>query len=224
MSERLRPQITFANVVSCLALFVALGSGAYAATHMSKNSVGARQLKKNAVTTQKLKNEAVTAAKVKRGTLTGVQVDASTLGTVPQAQSAQSADTLAPSEGWHEVTEFLDGWEGSTPVVGGHPEPVAFYKDKEGVVHLRGEVSEGTPNTVIFRLPPGYRPASGRFVEEPVSCFGGIRCPYETNSVAITGPNFPSPVGDGAVLSPAETENVFLDGISLPRRILRRPR
>ncbi len=29
MSERLRPQITFANVVSCLALFAALGSGAY---------------------------------------------------------------------------------------------------------------------------------------------------------------------------------------------------
>jgi hypothetical protein len=33
-------------------------------------------------------------------------------------------------------------------------------------------------------------------------------------SVLISGPNFPNPVGDGAVLSPAETENVFLDGIT----------
>jgi hypothetical protein len=214
MPERLRPQITFANVVSCLALFVALGSGAYAATHLPKNSVGARQLKKNAVSTAKIKNEAVTAVKVKGGTLTGTQINASTLGTVPRAQSAQSADTLAPPEGWREVTDFLDGWENSMPIVGGHPEPVGFYKDKEGVVHLRGEVSGGSPNTVIFRLPPGFRPAAGSFIEEPVACFGGVRCPYEVNSVAITGPNFPSPVGDGAVLSPAETDNVFLDGIT----------
>ncbi len=213
MPERMRPQITFANVVSCLALFVALGSGAYAATHLPKNSVSAKQLKKNAVSTAKIKNEAVTAAKVKVGTLTGTQINASTLGTVPRAQSAQLADALAPSEGWHEVTDFLDGWEASMPVVGGLPEPVGFYKDKEGVVHLRGEVSEGTGNTVIFRLPPGYRPASGRFIQEPVACFGGVRCPYETNSVVITGPNFPSPLGDGAVFAPAETDNVFLDGI-----------
>ena len=185
-----------------------------AASHLGKNSVGTKQLKKNAVTTTKLKNEAVTAAKVKTGTLTGTQINASTLGTVPRAQSAQSADTLAPSEGWHEVTNFLNGWEDSMPIVGGQPEPAAFYKDKEGVVHLRGEVSLGTPGTVIFRLPPGYRPASGRFIQEPVACFGGVRCPYEVASVLISGPNFPNPVGDGVVLSPAETENVFLDGIT----------
>ena len=210
----MRPKLSYANVMATVAVFIALGGASYAALKLPKNSVGAKQLKKNAVTTAKIKKEAVTAAKVKKGTLTGAQINASTLGTVPRAQSAQTADTLAPSEGWHEVTEFLDGWESSMPVVGGHPEPVAFYKDKEGVVHLRGEVSQGTPNTVIFRLPPGYRPASGRFIQEPVACFGGVRCPYEVNSVAITGPNFPSPVGDGAVLSPAETENVFLDGIT----------
>jgi hypothetical protein len=33
-------------------------------------------------------------------------------------------------------------------------------------------------------------------------------------SVIIAGPNLPHTVGDGAVLSPAETENVFLDGIT----------
>jgi hypothetical protein len=209
----MRPKLSFANVVSVLALFVAIGGTAFA-FHLGKNSIGSRQLKKSAVTTAKVKNEAITAAKVKKGTLTGAQINSSTLGTVPTAQSAQSADTIAPSEGWHEVTEFLHGWESSMPAVGGHPEPVAFYKDKQGIVHFRGEVSQGTPNTAIFRLPPGYRPASGHFIQEPVACFGGVRCPYEVNSVTITGPNFPSPVGDGVVLSPAETQNVFLDGIS----------
>jgi hypothetical protein len=52
--KRLRGKLTFANVVSCLALFVALGGSAYAATQLPKNSVGTKQLKKGAVTPSKL--------------------------------------------------------------------------------------------------------------------------------------------------------------------------
>jgi hypothetical protein len=66
MLARLRPYLTFANVVSLLALFIALGGGAYAMT-LPRNSVGASQLKKNAVTSAKLKNGAVTSAKLKNG-------------------------------------------------------------------------------------------------------------------------------------------------------------
>jgi hypothetical protein len=66
-----RDTVAVANVVSCLGLFVALGSSAVAASPLSKNSVGTKQLKKNAVTTAKIKKEAVTAAKVKNGTMTG---------------------------------------------------------------------------------------------------------------------------------------------------------
>ncbi|HTR74440.1 MAG TPA: hypothetical protein VMH33_04175 [Solirubrobacterales bacterium] len=62
--KRLRPKLTFANAVSVLALFVALGGGAYAATQLPKNSVGSKQIKKAAVTPAKLS----TAAKA---TLTG---------------------------------------------------------------------------------------------------------------------------------------------------------
>ena len=60
MPKRLRPQITFANVVSCLALFVALGGASYAATQLPKNSVGTKQLKTNAVTGAKVKNGSLT--------------------------------------------------------------------------------------------------------------------------------------------------------------------
>jgi hypothetical protein len=42
-------RLTYANVVAKLALFVALGGSAYAATQLKKNSVGTRQLKNGAV-------------------------------------------------------------------------------------------------------------------------------------------------------------------------------
>ena len=60
-----------ATVVAYLALFVALGGSAYAASHLGRNSVGTKQLKKNAVTAKKIKKNAVTGAKVKDRSLTG---------------------------------------------------------------------------------------------------------------------------------------------------------
>ena len=77
--KTLRTRLTFANVMSCLALFVALGGLAVAAG-LPKNSVGSKQLKPNSVITGKIKNGAVTGAKVRT----------STLGTVPSAATAQS--------------------------------------------------------------------------------------------------------------------------------------
>jgi hypothetical protein len=59
----LRSRVTFANVVSMMALFVALSGGAYALT-IPKDSVGAKQLKRNAVTRSKLRNGAVDSTKV----------------------------------------------------------------------------------------------------------------------------------------------------------------
>jgi hypothetical protein len=64
LMARVRRRLTFANVVSLMALFVALSGGAYAVT-IPKRSVGARQLKRNAVTRSKIKNRAVTSSKVK---------------------------------------------------------------------------------------------------------------------------------------------------------------
>jgi hypothetical protein len=62
-----RRRLTFANVVSLLALFVALGGSAYAVASLPKNSVGATQLKNNAVISKKIKAEAVTGPKLARG-------------------------------------------------------------------------------------------------------------------------------------------------------------
>jgi hypothetical protein len=58
-----RPQLTYANVIATIALFVALG-GAAVAAGLPKNSVGTNQLKRGAVSAAKLKRAAVVSGKI----------------------------------------------------------------------------------------------------------------------------------------------------------------
>jgi hypothetical protein len=93
MFAKLRTQLTYANVVSTLCLFIVLGGGAYAATALPKNSVGAKQIKRNAVGAAELKRNAVTSAKVKNRSLTGADIAAGTLGKVGSATNADHANS-----------------------------------------------------------------------------------------------------------------------------------
>jgi hypothetical protein len=68
MFKRLTPSPAMA--VALLALFVALGGGAYAAANLRANSVGTRQLRNGAVTNPKIANNAVRTAKIRNGAVT----------------------------------------------------------------------------------------------------------------------------------------------------------
>ncbi len=65
----LRKRLTYANTMSSIAVFVALGGGAYAATQLQKNSVGTAQLKADSVTAAKVKNGSLLSADFKAGQL-----------------------------------------------------------------------------------------------------------------------------------------------------------
>ena len=203
-----------ATVVAYLALFVAMGGTAIAASTLGKNTVGPKQLKKNAVTTAKVKKEAITGAKVKKGTLSGTQINVSTLGTVPSSDTAGTANSLAPPENWHLVgapgePEFENGWKNSEAPNAA----AAFYKDHDGVVHLRGFVNSGTSD-VIFLLPPGYRPAAASWVIVPEVCAGGTFCAAgNTGPGAVLGAGV-SPGLDGAVQAPPEAVATGIESIS----------
>jgi hypothetical protein len=76
--KQVRRKLTYANLMSSLAVFLVVGGGvAVAAGGLGRNTVGTPQLKRNAVT----------AAKIKRGAVTGAKVKLSTLGTVPDSRS-----------------------------------------------------------------------------------------------------------------------------------------
>lgn len=70
--QAFKNRLTYANVVSSLALFLVLGGGAAIAAKnaLPKKSVGPKQLKRNAVTAAKLKRNAVTTAKIRNAAVT----------------------------------------------------------------------------------------------------------------------------------------------------------
>jgi hypothetical protein len=74
--RRILGKLSYANVMATIAVFIALGGGAYAVT-VGKHSVGKKQLK----------NGAVTDKKVKKNGLTGRSINESKLGTVPNSNT-----------------------------------------------------------------------------------------------------------------------------------------
>jgi hypothetical protein len=61
-------------------------------------------------------------------------------------------------DGWTSVT-FQNSWVDN----GGGYAPAAYFKDKQGRVHVRGFVKSGTSaNAIVFYLPAGYRPTEKR--------------------------------------------------------------
>ena len=95
MRPGLRPRLTYANVMATVALFVALGGGAYAATALPANSVGSKQLKKSAVVSGKIKNNAIDRSKVRDNSLTGADLRESSVAEVPLATAADTATHAA---------------------------------------------------------------------------------------------------------------------------------
>jgi hypothetical protein len=218
--KQIRKRLTYANVMSSIAVFLVLGGAtAIAAGQLGKNSVGSKQLKKNAVTAAKIKKNAVTSAKIKKNAITtakikgeavtGAQINEGTLGTVP---SAGVANGLAPLEATHLVGApgepgFENGYFNYPGESGISFNPVGFYKDHDGIVHLQGiaKAPPSAPLPIVFTLPAGFRPASGKLIELQQ---------IEESTVILAGSNVVLSGTDisGKVLG--GTEAVVLDGIT----------
>jgi hypothetical protein len=77
---------TASTVISCTALFVALGGTSYAAV-----TIDGKDLKNRSVTAKKVKTRTLTGTQIKNDGLTGKQIKESTLGQVPSAVRANDA-------------------------------------------------------------------------------------------------------------------------------------
>jgi len=115
--------------------------------------------------------------------------------------SVKDPATLDP---WHSIgapgePAFTNAW-----VNYGAPFNTAgFWKDPNGVVHLRGLIMNGTAGVPIFTLPVGYRPA-GQELLSVVANVGGARVDVRTDGTIIVNSYFSG--GTNAFMS--------LDGIT----------
>ncbi len=78
----IRKQLSYANVMATLAVFIALGGGALAALRIPANSVGTKQLKRGAVTGIKVKEASLTGADIKPDSLTSADLPLLGLGSL----------------------------------------------------------------------------------------------------------------------------------------------
>lgn len=79
--KQLSKHLTFANVISCIALFMALSGAAFAAkTTLGNKAVKTKNLANSSVTALKLANGSVTMLKLKNGAVTGPKIGPGAVG------------------------------------------------------------------------------------------------------------------------------------------------
>ncbi len=96
-------------------------------------------------------------------------VVANAIGTTEIADSTITAQDVS-QEAWTAPT-LMNGWVN----YGGVYNPAGYFKDVNGIVHLRGLLHFGTVASPVFVLPPGYRPAYRELqVNKTSSGFGRV--------------------------------------------------
>jgi hypothetical protein len=161
-----------AMVVACVALLVALGGTGYAAT-----KINGKTLKDRSVPSAKLKRDSVSGSEIREATLQTVpraasagQADHAALAdAAARAENAGRADSAATAADLPDLTfENLTLEHGWTTYLETRPPAAAL--DAQGIVHLRGGMSDGS-SPIVFTLPAQLRPATNVYV--PVDLVNG---------------------------------------------------
>lgn len=140
--------ISYANVMSTLALFLALGGVGYAATQLPRNSVGAAQLRPGAVTGAKIRNGAVTGAAVRDGSLSARDL----AGGLPTGASGARGPAGPTGEPGPRGPAGAPGPKGDGGAQGADGSPgVSGYERVEAVA----DVEPGATSVVVAAACPG---------------------------------------------------------------------
>jgi hypothetical protein len=195
--------LTFANVISCIALFMALSGAAFAAkTTLGKKAVKTQNLANGSVTTLKLRGGAVTNLKLRNGAVTGAKI---ALGAIGSSQLANGSIRSAQLGGGVVTEGKLKNSAVTNSKIG--PNAVATGKIQDGAVtsaklsasllaqlvknvsyvsKASGAVSTTSPQSVTAECPAGKQVVGG----------GARIVPGDATSVEITD-SVPFVAGDG---------------------------
>lgn len=186
--SKLKRHLSVANVLSCIALFVALGGSAFAAVKLNANQVKAVNIAPQAVTNAKLKTQAVTSGKIKNGTVnaldlgagqvTGEKIATGAVTGKKIGKKAVSPRTLATEA---VTTEKL----ANGSVAAAKLLPSFYAQLVKNVTYVN---SESVTNNVIEKSAEAICPTGKQAIG------GGARVNGSLQDVALTGSN-PASVG-----------------------------
>jgi len=189
--KQIRTRLTYANVMSSIAVFLVLGG----ATAFAAKKIGANQLKPNSVTTAKLKKNAITTAKIKAKAVTGAKLAD---GSVNFAKIAAGTSLIASASGSAAANEGTFEAPITIPFTG-----ITTFTPQAGVVdqlniEVRGNLArtgaEACSPTVIplvngaaFEMAQGFLTVRS-FVPTAGESSGSRPVTSETGPVGLTSP------------------------------------
>ncbi len=198
--KQIHKRLTYANVMSSIAVFLILGG----ATAFAATKIGANELKANAVKTGKIVKEAVTAGKLKNGAVTNAKIAAGAVttdklandavtgdkakeSTFSQVPSAANADTVGGNHlGFAHIT-----FAGTTPSVDTAQSSagVSVTQSNPFVAATSCVSAPFTLHSVVGSVDFVADPGSNEIVEATVVTGTGHRCPAGTIEVNTQNAN-----------------------------------
>jgi hypothetical protein len=177
--KQVRKRLTYANVMSSIAVFLVLGGGAAVAAGLGKNSVGTPQIKRNAVKVGKLAPEAVKAGKLAKNAVPTNRLRDNAVSTTKVADEAVTSSKLAKDSvltdkilndavttGKLALESVGTGKIGKEAVNSGRLAPGSVVATKLGaiqrvVVESATATAEGQTRNVTANCPAGSAALSG---------------------------------------------------------------
>ena len=115
--RKLRRHMSFANVTSLMALFIALGGVSWAAVTLPKNSVGAKQIKRDAVSRSEVKRNGVSADEIATNAINADELNAGSVGASEAIDGSLGLADLGPNS--VDGSKVVDGSLGRGDVAAG---------------------------------------------------------------------------------------------------------
>ncbi len=180
--SRLKKHLSVANVISCMALFVALSGAAVAAkATLTKNQVKAKNIAKEAVTSPKLKKNAVISSKLATNSVIAAKIANGSVTAGKIANGAVRSNTL----GGGVVTEAKlkndavgNSKLGAGAVTSSKVSPTFLAQLLKNVTYVNASsVSNSEPNKSATASCPAGKQAIA----------GGVRLEGELAEVSVTG-------------------------------------
>lgn len=224
--KKIRKRLTYANVMSSIAVFLVLGGGAaFAATQLPNNSVGTKQLKKNAVSTAKLRKNAVSTAKLRKNAISTAKIRKNAINTARLKANAVTTGKLrgnavtgpkinAPTTPFSQVTARLRaagpfGFGGVVPIsLGAYAQPAGETDQFIAGATVNFDPACTAPRSAVAYL--ARNPADPNKPESNIAAVGVVldeTGASNSHKMEFTPLGFFEGIGGMQSFEPATTEN-----------------